>query len=526
MRSNRSPLVFRSQNTEYRIQNTGVRSQNIESRINSLHSGYWLLATGYCILTSLFCILLIPLSSPGAEVLKSEPPLQKKAERMIALDFNAVDLPVFVKFISELTGKNFVIDERVKGKITIYSPTRISIDAAYTLFLSVLELKGFSAVPSGDIIQILPAADVPPERSINIYYLENANADEISKILTVLAQKPPTAPGRPPLKAEFEASIQIISDKPTNSLVITATPKDYEMLKEVIKKLDRKRRQVYVEAVIMEITVDKLREIGTDFNALLGSANADIGVLGGFNRSPEDFTTLASDLTGAGLPISTANIRAFIKALRSSSDANVLSTPQILTTDNQKAKIVVGQNVPFPTGSTVATGAQTVRTIERKDVGITLEITPQILEGDRVRLDIRQEISSVVDTTETVLVDLGPSTNKREASTSVIVDNQQPVVIGGLIKDDIKKTESKIPLLGDIPLLGWLFKFQSKRNEKTNLLIFLTPYIVKEPEDLKVLKERKGMEMKEFMDENKIEDRARRQKLIEGMINIPGSESR
>ena len=475
-----------------------------------------------------FILSAIPFSSPGAQVLKVEPPFQKKAERMIALDFNAVDLPVFVKFISELTGKNFVIDERVKGKVTIYSPTKISIDAAYALFLSVLELKGFSAVPSGDIVQILPAADVPPERSINIYYLENANADEISKILTLLAQKPSasTAPGRPPLKAEFEASIQIISDKPTNSLVITATPKDYEMLKEVIKKLDRKRRQVYVEAVIMEITVDKLREIGTDFNALLGSANADIGVLGGFNRLPEDFTTLASDLTGAGLPISTANIRAFIKALRSSSDANVLSTPQILTTDNQKAKIVVGQNVPFPTGSTVATGSQTVRTIERKDVGITLEITPQILEGDRVRLDIRQEISSVVDTTETVLVDLGPSTNKREASTSVIVDNQQPVVIGGLIKDDIKKTESKIPLLGDIPLLGWLFKFQSKRIEKTNLLIFLTPYIVKEPEDLKVLREKKGNEMKEFMDENKIEDRARRQKLIEGMINIPGSEFR
>ncbi|MEK7825844.1 MAG: secretin N-terminal domain-containing protein [Nitrospirota bacterium] len=475
-----------------------------------------------------FILSLIPFSSPGAEGLKSEPPFQKKAERMIALDFNAVDLPVFVKFISELTGKNFVIDERVKGKVTIYSPTKISIDAAYALFLSVLELKGFSAVPSGDIIQILPTADVPPERSINIYYLENANADEISKILTVLAQKPPasTAPGRPPLKAEFEASIQIISDKPTNSLVITATPRDYEMLKGVIKKLDRKRRQVYVEAVIMEITVDKLKEIGTDFNALLGYANADIGVLGGFNRAPEDFTTLASDLTGAGLPISTSNIRAFIKALRSSSDANVLSTPQILTTDNQKAKIVVGQNVPFPTGSTVATGAQTVRTIERKDVGITLEITPQILEGDRVRLDIRQEISSVVDTTETVLVDLGPSTNKREASTSVIVDNQQPVVIGGLIKDDIKKTESKIPLLGDIPLLGWFFKFQSKRIEKTNLLIFLTPYIVKEPEDLKVLREKKGMEMKEFMDENKIEDRARRQNLIEGMINIPGSESR
>ena len=297
------------------------------------------------------------------------------------------------------------------------------------------------------------------------------------------------------------------------------------MLKDVIKKLDRKRRQVYVEAVIMEITVDKLKEIGTDFNALFGYGNSDVGILGGFNRVPEDFTTLATDLTGAGLPLSTTNLRAFLKALRSSSDANVLSTPQILTTDNQKAKIVVGQSVPFPTGSTVAAGAQTVRTIERKDVGITLEITPQILEGDKVRLDIRQEISSVVETAGTVLnPDLGPTTNKREASTSVIVDNQQPVVIGGLIKDDIKKTESKIPLLGDIPLLGWLFKFQSKKNEKTNLLIFLTPYIVKESDDLRIIKERKGLQMQEFMEENGVEDRARRQKIIEGMINLPKVE--
>ncbi len=476
-----------------------------------------------------FVLSVIPFSGTGAEVLKAEPPLQKKVERMIALDFNAVDLPVFVKFISELTGKNFVIDERVKGKVTIYSPTRISIDAAYALFLSVLELKGFSAVPSGDIIQILPAVDAPPERKISVYYLENANTDEISKVLTQLVSRAPTppVPGRPSLKAEFEGSIQIISDKATNSLVITATPKDYEMLKEVIKKLDRKRRQVYVEAVIMEITVDKLKEIGTDLNALAGYSNKDVSIIGGLNRTPEDFFNVATSLTAASLPISITDVRAFLKALRSTSDVNVLSTPQVLTTDNQKAKIVVGQNVPFPTGSTVATGGQTVRTIERRDVGITLEITPQILEGDKVRLDIRQEISSVVETTNTALLtDVGPSTNKREASTSVIVDNQQPVVIGGLIKDDIKKTESKIPLLGDIPILGWLFKFHSQRNEKTNLLIFLTPYIVKESEDLKVLKERKGMEMKEFMDENKIEDRERRQKLIEGMINMPGREAR
>lgn len=471
--------------------------------------------------------LFLMLSIIHSPVLKAEVPLQKKGDRMITVDFNAVDLPIFVKFISELTGKNFVIDERVKGKVTIYSPSRISIDQTYNLFLSVLELKGFSAVPAGDVIQILPATDVLPERKIYVYYLENANADEISKVLTLLVTRPPTAPvpGRPPLKVEFEGNVQIISDKATNSLVITATPRDYEMLKEVIKKLDRKRRQVYVEAAIIEVSVDKLKELGTDLNALAGYSNKDVSAIGGLNRAPEDFFNVATSLTGAGLPLSIANIRAFLKALRSSSDVNVLSTPQLLTTDNQKARIVVGQNVPFPTGTTVATGAQTVRTVERRDVGITLEITPQILEGDKVRLDIRQEISAVVETPGTAVnPDLGPTTNKREASTSVIVDNQQPVVIGGLIKDDIKKTESKIPLLGDIPLLGWFFKFQSKRNEKTNLLIFLTPYIVKESEDLKNIKERKGMEMEEFMEENRTEDRAKRKKLIEGMINLPKGE--
>lgn len=486
MRSNRSPLVF--------------------------------------ILLLFFILPIIP-----TPLLRAQVPAQKKGDRMITVDFNAVDLPIFVKFISELTGKNFVIDERVKGKVTIYSPARISVEEAYNLFISVLELKGFLAVPAGDVIQILPFSDVSPERRIYVYYLENANTDEISKVLTLLTSRPPMPPipGRPQLKTEFESSVQIISDKATNSLVITSTPKDYEMLKDVIKKLDKKRRQVYVEAVIMEVSVDKLKEFGTDLNALAGYTNPGnaLSIIGGLNRTPEDLFSVATSLTTAGLSPGIANIRAFLKALRSSSDANVLSTPQLLTTDNQKARIVVGQNVPFPTGSTVATGAQTVRTVERRDVGITLEITPQILEGDKVRLDIRQEISSVVETTkESEAIELGPTTNKREASTSVIVDNQQPVVIGGLIKDDIKKTESKIPLLGDIPLLGWFFKFRSTRNEKTNLLIFLTPYIVKETEDLKNIKERKGMEMEEFMEENRIEDRGRRKKLIEGMINIPKGE--
>ncbi|MBI3596591.1 MAG: hypothetical protein HY203_05500, partial [Nitrospirae bacterium] len=442
------------------------------------------------------------------------PALQKPAkERLITLDFNNVDLPVFVKFVSEIIGKNFIIDERVRGKVTIFSPSKISVDKVYQVFLSVLEIKGLAAVPAGEMIQILPASEVPPERDINVYYLENANAEEAAKLLTSLATRtaaPPIA-GRPAGRApgEFEGTVQIIPDKATNALLITASPKDYEMLKEVIKKIDVRRRQVYVEAVIMEVGQDKLRQLGTQLGALGGyqPSNQRFTIYGSANQDLSELTNL-TNISGAGLNIgvSTINVKVLLTALQSATDANVLSTPQILTTNNQKAKIVVAQNVPFITGNNQTTGGVTQTQITRQDVGVTLELTPEILEGDRVRMDVRQEISTLADTPQAVLVQLGPTTNKREATTTVIVDNHQTVVIGGLMRDDINRTETKIPLLGDIPLIGWLFKYQSKHVIKSNLLIFLTPHIVHDNKDLDALRQQKAEDMKRTLVEEALRD--------------------
>ncbi|MBI3611245.1 MAG: hypothetical protein HY204_11180 [Nitrospirae bacterium] len=438
-------------------------------------------------------------------------PVKSAKDRLITLDFNNVDLPVFVKFVSEIIGKNFIIDERVRGKVTIFSPAKISVDKVYQVFLSVLDIKGLAAVSTGEMVQILPVSEVPPERNINVYYLENANAEELTKLLTSLVTRTgaPPAAGRPVIKSpgEFEGTIQIIPDKATNALLITASTRDYEMLKEVIKKLDVRRRQVYVEAVIMEVSQDKLRELGTTLGAVAGyqSPNKDLTAYGGFNEAPEDIAALTS-ITGIKIGVSTVNVKVLLKALQSSSDVNVLSTPQILTTNNQKAKIVVAQNVPFVTGSSQVTGGVTQRQISRQDVGVTLELTPEILEGDRVRMDVRQEISSLAETPQTVLVELGPTTNKREATTTVIVSTNQTVVIGGLMRDDVSRVESKIPLLGDIPLIGWLFKFQSKHATKSNLLIFLTPHVVRENQELDALLQQKSDVMKRAISEGTLKD--------------------
>jgi general secretion pathway protein D len=266
------------------------------------------------------------------------------------------------------------------------------------------------------------------------------------------------------------------------------------MLKEIIEKLDVKRRQVYVEAVIMEVGQDKLRELGTEIGAAAGyvTRDNDLTAVGSFNQAPD----LAALSSIPGIELSTVNIQAVLKVLQNMADVNILSTPQILTTNNQKARIVVGQNVPFVTGSSTVTGGVVQRAVNRQDVGVTLELTPEILEGSKVRLDIRQEISSLVETAESVLVEIGPTTNKREATTSVIVGNHQTVVIGGLMRDDLTKATRKIPLLGDIPLIGWLFKSQSKRTSKTNLLIFLTPHIVQDAEDLEQIRRKKSDEMR------------------------------
>lgn len=445
----------------------------------------------------------------------------------ISLDFKDVDLPVLVKFFSELTQKNFMIDEKVKGKVTIFSPSKLSVDDAYRVFLSVLELKGFTAVPSGEVIQILPVTEVPPDRAIEVYPLANANAEDLVKVLNVVVTRPAQAgqARRGTQPGDFEGTVQVLADKPTNALIITATARDLRLVKDVIRKLDTARRQVYVETVIMEASVEGLKQFGNDMTALFGvqTPSQNLTAVGGLNVAPPSLATFAT-LTTTPIDfskLSAFNVRAVLTALQNRDDVNILSTPQILTSDNQKAEIVVGENRPFPTGQSQTTGGNTITTIERRDVGITLRLTPQILESNLVKLDVFQEISAVAGESQAAgSIPLGVVTNKRSATTSVLVQDGQTAVIGGLIRDNITKGERKIPLLGDIPVLGWVFKFRSERTEKTNLLIFLTPTIVKSPKEMAELREEKIQTMGQATEPRNV-PKSEVQRTLLGGVNPP-----
>jgi general secretion pathway protein D len=440
----------------------------------------------------------------------------------VTMDFNDVDLPVFVRFMSELTGRQFVLDEKATGKITVYSPAKVTVDQAYDMFLAALEVRRLTVVPKGHVFQITQIADFPPERAAFVYRLKHAAAADVATVLTNLVARslaPPVAPGgRPPLRpsSEFEAPVQVFADKPSNSLVVSATRGDYERLKSVIQDLDTRRKQIFVEAVIMEVSVDRLRSIGTDPTQVLGLlSKGSLNLLGGLNRAPEDLATLAQALTGtttgtSAIVANTINVRVFMQLLMNLADTNLLSTPQIMASDNQKSKIVVGQNVPFPTGQAQGITGGTLVTIERKDVGVTLEMTPQVLEGDLVRLEIKQEITAVLPGPQTIgvgnaSVPVGPTTTKRALETITVAKDEQTLVVGGLVREDVVITEDKVPFLGDIPLLGWLFKTRSTQTTKVNLLVFLTPHILKDEVDMVKLNAAKGAEVELTQQDTMIE---------------------
>ena len=453
----------------------------------------------------------------------------------VSLDFTEVDLPVFVRFISELTGKNFVLDEKAVGKITVFSPAKVSVDQAYAMFLAALEVRRLTAIPKGDIIQIVPMNELPYERGVYVHKLKHANAPDTATVLTNLVARslnPPPAPGgRPALRplTEFEGPVQVFADKGTNSLLISSTKSDHERLLPVIQSLDTRRRQVFVEAVIMEVSVDRLRRLGTNpIEAIgVGKSGSLQGIVG-VNRAPEDITSLAQTLsgvaTGAVTVLNTVNVRAFLQLLMSQTDTNILSTPQVLASDNQKAKIVVGENRPFPTGQAQGITGGTQVTIERKDVGVTLELTPQVLENDLIRLDVRQEITAINENVSQTIgqglasVPVGPTTTKRSMETIAIAKDQQTLVIGGLIRDNFVLNVQKVPLLGDIPLLGWLFKSESKATEKLNLLVFLTPHLIRDETDMAGLEVRKGSEVHQLQRENQIVDPTAVKRATEDLI--------
>ena len=365
---------------------------------------------------------------------------------------------------------------------------------------------------------LIAALDAPlPEASsrINVYYLEAAEAQEVAKVLESLIRQSGAAPqaaGAPtqPATAELAGKVAITPYKDANALLIMAAPEDYQTVVQVIKKLDRRPRQVFVEAMITEVSLDKALELGTRWRYAGEKGGKPIAVGGVGTVDSSTIGTIVNGMAGLTLggvgnymnvPItnadgstSTLNVAGFaaLFSLSEFKDAiNVLSTPHILTSDNKEAEIIVGENVPFLSKferESSSVSQPLLQSIERKDVGITLRIKPQISEGDYIKLDIYQEISAV-STTASTATDL--ITTKRSAKTSVVVRNKQTVVIGGLIQDKEIKNVTRVPLLSDIPFLGWLFKSTSTSKQKTNLLVYLTPTIVREFDDLDALKQRK-----------------------------------
>ncbi|HKQ22875.1 MAG TPA: type II secretion system secretin GspD [Burkholderiales bacterium] len=375
--------------------------------------------------------------------------------------------------------------------------------------------------------------------NIHVVYLKNAEAVKLAETLRAIyqtdtggagASRPASAPSplgsttpasmgattttgaaTPPTQAVYSQTAGLAqgpasappgiiqADAATNSIIIIAPDAIYNNLRAALDKLDVRRAQVYVEALIAELTADKAAEFGVQWQALSGLGETDTQGFGGTN-----FGSLGQNIIGLSQnPASAArglnvgvvkgtinipgvgeilNIGLLVRALETDANANILSTPTLLTLDNEEAAIVIGQNVPFITGSYAVTGAATTptpfQTIERRDVGLTLRIKPQISEGGTVRLQIYQEVSSVVDT---VLPDpAGVTTNKRAVASTVLVDNGQIVVIGGLIQDTVNDGYQKVPVLGDLPVLGGLFRYKTRSHNKTNLMIFLKPTIVRD----------------------------------------------
>ena len=307
---------------------------------------------------------------------------------------------------------------------------------------------------------------------------------------------------------DLEGDVRVTADPATNSLVIAAAPQDYDTLREVIEQLDVPRPQVLVEAIIFEISLNKASDLGIELQggasvfggnaALIGQTNFQN--LGAVNQAiaTGDASALAGVPGMLGALVSQQTIQlpdgtevpagvALISALEGASDINVLSAPNILTSDNEEAEIVVGQNVPFVSSrSTNETNlSNTFSQIDRRDVGITLRITPQITQGDSVRLFVFQEVSALVPTSEAEVLQLGPTTSLRSATTTVVVEDGESVAIGGLINDRWTDQEQGVPYLSDIPVLGTLFTFESKRKEKVNLIILLTPRVVKNREEMR-----------------------------------------
>ncbi len=659
---------------------------------------------------------------------------------LVSLDFHDVDIQDVAKSIAEITGKNFILDDRVRGKVTVISPQPVTVDEAYQVFRSALEVKNLCAVDVGKVTKIVPLREckgnpiategtegrargdeiitkiislqylsaeeikkplnplvsktgtinvgpnntlmltdnaanieriqniiarldkpsskstvefipikygdandiaqkltnifekgkasagfrrrtddvegeasvskiIPDTRTnsllvmatreglgrildllgeldqppssfaknagrIHVRPIQHANAEELAKVLSSLLSGTSAAPGgkkkstkeenaakrgftnAAPLPWEeggaanpegslgsnssenspgspsvavgggemFQDEVRIVADPSTNSLIITATPTDFLALDSVITELDVTRPQVFVEALIMEVDMDKAAEVGVTghgggavgtFN-LFGSSSPGKGLSSAVvAASPAEMAKAAAPggglilggfsqqmfkIGGITIPINGA----LFHALQTNNVINVLSAPNILTTDNKKAEISVGSKVPIPSSQYTATGGGVpVTQYSREDVALSLSVTPHINEGDEVTLEIEQKIQEI-DTANTKLKDGVVTTNERSAKTTVVAQNAQTIVIGGLIKEKDEKGHGKVPVLGDIPIIKYLFRDTKVSKTKMNLVLFLTPHVIHSPDDLTRVSVKKNNERQKFNKSNGI----------------------
>ena len=368
--------------------------------------------------------------------------------------------------------------------------------------------------------------DQPSSQSAtgNIYvvYLKNADATKLAVTLRAAlaansstgggaaSSSPTSSPATPTLGSSSSAATaptqasaqpstggQIQADPATNSLIITAAEPQYRQIRAVIDRLDSRRAQVYVESLIAEVNADKAAEFGIQWQGPIGQkGDSNIGLLGtNFSIAGTNLIRLASSALGTVLPSTGLNLGVAHNAngiyflgflarfLQTTGDGNILSTPNLLTLDNEEAKIVIGQNVPFVTGqytsaNTSSGSVNPFQTVERKDVGITLRVKPQISENGTVRMQIFQEVSSVL--ASSINSATGLITNKRSIESNILVEDGGIVVLGGLLQDEYSGNEEKVPVVGDVPLFGNLFKGETRSRKKTNLMVFLRPVVMRD----------------------------------------------
>ena len=437
----------------------------------------------------------------------------------------AMDLATTINRLLDNTGTAGTAAQPDQGRVTVLAEAR-------TNSLIIRAPNAARATLARTLIAKLDQPTTLPG-NVHVVYLRNAEATKLAQVLRAVvasesgaampalpntltpAPAPTTnaapggmqgvssspAPMQGPLPAGGTAGF-IQADPSTNTLIITANERVYRNLRVIIDQLDARRAQVYVESLIVEISAERAAQLGVQWAALSGDGGAGyrVGVITGFATGGDNLIQQASAaLSSSGTPLPPGNgitagviqqnskgqlgLGVLARALETDAKANILSMPNLITLDNEEARIIVGQNVPFITGqfTTAASGGSAgvnpFQTIERRDIGLSLRVRPTISQGGTVKMAIYQETSNIQQSTASGLI-----TSKRSIDTNVLVDDGQIIVLGGLIEDTLSDSMEKVPGLGNLPLLGYLFRYQSKRRTKTNLMVFLRPNIIRSDE--------------------------------------------